>query len=127
MSPTTPPATASTPQTPMSVLYWLVGALFLSYLCVAMSMPTTAIQVATKLHMGNAMAVLAVGVAFATTIPTRGFAGRHADPKGGRHCIVPGPLLYALSSPLSTGDTWSQTAVPGFMVLIQGLLVLALV
>lgn len=53
MSPTTPPATASTPQTPMSVLYWLVGALFLSYLCVAMSMPTTAIQVATKLHMAT--------------------------------------------------------------------------
>lgn len=126
MSPTTPPATASTPQTPMSVLHWLVGALFLSYLCVAMSMPTTAIQVATKLHMGNAMAGLAVGVAFASTILTRGFAGRLADQKGGRHCMVLGLILYALSSLICIGATWIQAAVPGFLVLILGRLVLGL-
>lgn len=72
------------------------------------------------------MAGLAVGVAFASTILTRGFAGRLADQKGGRHCMVLGLVLYALSSLICIGATWIQAAVPGFLVLILGRLVLGL-
>lgn len=125
MSPT-PSAASPAAETPMRMLYWLVGALSLSYLCVAMSMPTTAIQVATTLHMGNAMAGLAVGVAFASTILTRGFAGRLADQRGGRHCMLQGLVLYALSSLICIGSTGIEATVPSFLVLILGRLVLGL-
>ena len=49
---------------------WLTLALFLSYLCVAMSLPVMSIYVTTRLGFGNALAGLAVGIAFASTILT---------------------------------------------------------
>ena len=54
---------------------WLTLALFLSYLCVAMSLPVISVFVTTQLSFGNALAGLAVGITFASTIVTRGMAG----------------------------------------------------
>ena len=67
---------------------WLTLALFLAYLCVAMSLPVTSLYVTIQLGFGNALAGLAVGVAFASTILTRGLAGRLADRRGGKTCLM---------------------------------------
>lgn len=107
-------------------LAWLAVALFLSYLAVAMSMPTTSVYVATSLHMGNALAGLAVGVAFASTIVTRGFAGRCADHQGGKRCMLYGLALYTVSGLLTAVVTWMTTPVAAFCMLLIARLTLGL-
>jgi MFS family permease len=77
---------------------WLTLALFLSYLCVAMSLPVTSVYVTTHLGFGNALAGLAVGVAFASTIATRGVAGRMADRRGGKTCAIRGLWIYVVAT-----------------------------
>ncbi|WP_338331257.1 arabinose transporter [Acetobacter sp. LMG 32666] len=121
------------PSTPITVqdkaphlLVWLAVALFLSYLAVAMSMPTTSVYVATSLHMGNALAGLAVGVAFVSTIITRGFAGRFADHKGGKRCMLFGLVFYTLSGALSAMVTWMPAAWAAFAMLMVARLTLGL-
>ena len=76
---------------------WLTLALFLSYLCVAMSLPVLSIFVTARLGFGNALAGPAVGATFASTIATRGMAGRTADQRGGESCMVRGLCLYTLA------------------------------
>lgn len=85
---------------------WLAGALFLSYLCVAMSLPVTSVYVTTRLGFGNALAGLAVGVAFASTILTRGLAGRHADHRGGKRCMIQGLWVYVLAGLVCAAAGW---------------------
>lgn len=108
------------------LLLWLAVALFLSYLAVAMSMPTTSVFVATSLHMGNALAGLAVGIAFFSTILTRGFAGRFADHQGGKRCMVYGLVLYVLSGVLAMAVTGMPTPWSGFGMLVLARLTLGL-
>ena len=48
-----------------------------------MSLPVTSVYVTARLGFGNALAGLAVGIAFVSTIVTRGMAGRIADQRGG--------------------------------------------
>ena len=85
---------------------WLATALFLSYLCVAMSLPVTSVYVTTRLGFGNALAGLAVGVAFASTILTRGLAGRHADHRGGKRCMIQGLCIYVLAGLVCAAAGW---------------------
>ncbi|AUH51678.1 arabinose transporter [Chromobacterium sp. ATCC 53434] len=73
------------------------AALFLSYLAVAMSLPATSIHVIDTLHFGNAAGGLAVGIAFLSTILTRGYAGRLSDLRGGKACMQRGLCWYALA------------------------------
>ncbi len=73
-------------------LYWLTLALFIAYLCIAMALPVISVFVTTRLGYGNGLAGLAVGIAFASTILTRGMAGRIADGRGSRYCMVRGLL-----------------------------------
>ena len=108
------------------LLLWLAVALFLSYLAVAMSMPTTSVFVATSLHLGNALAGLAVGIAFFSTILTRGFAGRFADHQGGKRCMVYGLVLYVLSGVLAMAVTGMPTPWSGFGMLVLARLTLGL-
>lgn len=108
------------------LLLWLAVALFLSYLAVAMSMPTTTVYVATSLHMGNALAGLAVGVAFVSTIITRGFAGRFADHKGGKRCMLYGLVFYTLSGVLAAAVTWLTVPWAAFGMLVVARLTLGL-
>ncbi|WP_331000138.1 arabinose transporter [Acetobacter garciniae] len=107
-------------------MVWLASALFLSYLSVAMSMPTTSIYVDTALHLGNAMAGLAVGVAFASTILTRSLAGRFADHHGGKPCMLWGLGLYAAGAIISALAAWHAAPLLAFGVLTLGRLVLGL-
>jgi MFS family permease len=67
---------------------WITLALFLSYLCVAMSLPVTSLYVSSQLDLGNALAGLAVGITFVSTILTRSLAGRLADHHGGKYALV---------------------------------------
>jgi len=91
---------------------WLTLALFLSYLSVAMALPVTSVFVATRLELGNALAGLAVGIAFGSTILTRAMAGRMADRQGGKRCMVRGLSLYVVA-----GVMCGAASLPGFSAL----------
>jgi MFS family permease len=104
---------------------WLTLALFLSYLCVAMSLPVTSVYVTTRLGLGNALAGLAVGIAFASTIVTRGMAGRIADHRGGKYCMIRGLGVYALAGLVCVAASWPGIpALAAYGVLVVGRLLL---
>jgi MFS family permease len=104
---------------------WLTLALFFSYLCVAMSLPVTSVYVTTRLGFGNALAGLAVGIAFVSTIVTRGMAGRIADQRGGKYCAIRGFCVYALAGLVCLAASWpGLPASAAYGVLIVGRLLL---
>ena len=104
---------------------WLTLALFLSYLCVGMSLPVTSVYVTTRLGFGNALAGLAVGIAFASTIATRGMAGRLSDRRGGKYCTIRGLWVYALAGLVGLAANWPALApLAAYGVLIVGRLLL---
>jgi MFS family permease len=104
---------------------WLTLALFLSYLCVAISLPVISIFVTTQLGFGSGLAGLAVGIAFASTILTRGMAGRMADHRGSKHCMVRGLWIYTIAGLVCVAAGWGGLpAAAGYAVLIAGRLLL---
>ena len=104
---------------------WLTLALFLSYLCVAMSLPIISVYVTTRLGFGNAFAGLAVGIAFASTILTRGIAGRLADHRGSKPCMVRGLWVYACAALVCGASSWPGLPAPAaYGVLLIGRLLL---
>jgi MFS family permease len=104
---------------------WLTLALFLSYLCVAMSLPVTSVYVTTRLGFGSAAAGLAVGISFASTILTRGMAGRMADNRGSKVCMVRGLWVYATAAVVCGTANWPGLPAPAaYGVLITGRLLL---
>lgn len=109
-------------------LVWMTLALFLTYLSVAMSMPAVAVHVSRTLGMGNVASGLGVGIAFLSTILSRGWAGRIADQQGGKVALFKGLYLYAAASCLCWA---SSLPVLGhgsgaYTVLMAGRLVLGL-
>ena len=106
---------------------WLTLALFLSYLSVATSLPVTSIYVSVSLGYGSALAGLAVGIPFATTIITRGMAGRMSDHQGSKQCMLRGLWTYTAAGVISMAATWSALP-PGaaLAVLVAGRLLLGL-
>ncbi len=111
----------------LRLVVWLTLALFLSFLCVAMSLPVTSIYVSTRLGFSNALAGLAVGVPFASTIATRGLAGRISDHRGGKYCMVRGLLVYSLAALVCLAASWPGFSSPAaYGVLIVGRLLLGL-
>ena len=104
---------------------WLTLALFLSYLSVGMSLPVISVFVTKGLGLGNALAGLAVGVAFASTILTRGVAGRMADHRGSKVCMVRGLGVYTLAALVCAAASWPGLPAPvAYGVLIAGRLLL---
>ncbi len=104
---------------------WLCLALFLSYLCVAMSLPVISVFVIRQLGFGNATAGLAVGITFASTIVTRGMAGRMADHRGSRICMVRGLWVYAAAGLVCAAACWpGLPVVAAYGVLVVGRLLL---
>ncbi len=123
----------STPTAPIRAdrslprLYWLTLALFIAYLCIAMALPVISVFVTTRLGYGNGLAGLAVGIAFASTILTRGMAGRIADGRGSRYCMVRGLLIYAVAGLVCGAAGWSGFPAPAaYGVLLAGRLLLGL-
>lgn len=106
-------------------IVWLTLALFLSYLCVAMSLPVTSVYVTTRLGFGNALAGLAVGIAFASTIATRGVTGQMSDRRGGKYCTIRGLWIYALAGLVGLAASWpALPPLAAYGVLIVGRLLL---
>ena len=66
----------------------LIAILFMSYLCVAMPLPIVPVFVTERLGLGNVWAGLGVGIAFFSTIATRGYAGRLADRGGAKVALA---------------------------------------
>ena len=109
----------------MPRVLWLTLALFLSYLCVAISLPVTSLYVITRLGFGGAAAGLAVGISFASTILTRGMAGRIADHRGSKSCMTRGLCVYALAGLVCAGASWQGFPNPvAYGVLLVGRLLL---
>lgn len=110
---------------PLRRLSWLTLALFLSYLAVAMSLPVISLFVEARLGLGNAAGGLAVGIAFLSTILTRGLAGRRADALGGGRVMREGLWIYAAASLVCLASGWGGLGRgPAFGVLLAGRLVL---
>lgn len=105
----------------------LAAILFLSYLCVAMALPVVPVFVTGTLGLGNVWAGLGVGIAFLSTILSRGVAGRLTDRGGGKAAVRRGLGLYlagALAS-LAAGLP-GLSAGPAYGILLAGRLVIGL-
>lgn len=108
-------------------LLLLVALLFIAYLCVGLSLPVVALHVTGTLHMSNAWAGFAVGVAFLSTILTRGYAGSLSDRQGSKSAVVRGLAFYVAGAlaACAAGSPW-LTPVMAFEVLVAGRLLLGL-
>ena len=108
-------------------LLGISGMLFLSYLAIAMPLPAVPVYVVHCLGLNSAWAGLAVGVAFLSTILTRGYTGGFADRMGGKPCMLRGLLLYALANLICLASVWPGLSVPAsYAVLIAGRLLVGL-
>ncbi|HET7268494.1 MAG TPA: arabinose transporter [Oleiagrimonas sp.] len=120
--------TSTSARDPALARLWLLAVvLFVSYLCVAIPLAVVAVYTADGLGLGNAWAGLAVGIAFASTIVTRGWAGGLADRRGAKITACWGLALYAAGALVSMVAGWLAVA-PGaaYAVLIAGRLLVGL-
>ncbi|MGD9921416.1 MAG: MFS transporter [Variibacter sp.] len=105
----------------------LTAALFLSYLTVAMSLPAVPVHVVEGLGLDNTWGGLAVGIAFLSTILTRGRAGAWSDRIGGKLTMQRGLLIYAAAGLICLLAAWPAPPVAAsYAVLIAGRLLLGL-
>ena len=120
------PPTAHTESSSRHV-YLLIAGLFISYFAIAMSLAAVPIHVVNGLHLSNAYGGLAVGIAFLSTILTRGHAGLRADQLGGKVCMQRGLLLYMAAGLVCLLSGLPQLNVPvAYTLLIAGRLLLGL-
>ena len=120
------PASTTTKDTALRHVVALTGALFPSYLTVAMALPAIPVHV-QQLGLDNVYGGVAVGIAFLSTILTRGKAGAYADRRGGKVAMQHGLLVYAAAGLICLASSW--TALPAsasFTVLVGGRLLLGL-
>ncbi|MGU3287900.1 arabinose transporter [Methylobacterium mesophilicum] len=113
------------PDRSLRCLYRLSLALFVGYLCIAMALPVVSVFVTARLGYGNGLAGVAVGIAFASTIVTRGMAGHVADGRGSRYCMLRGLVIYIAASLISAAAGWPGFPAPvAYVVLLAGRLLL---
>jgi MFS family permease len=118
---------ASTRQPAQARLVLLAAILFISYLCVGMSLPVVPIFVTGPLGLGNAWAGLGVGIAFLATVVTRAHAGTLSDSRGAKRATARGLAFYVAGAlvSLAAGLPW-LAPWPAFAVLIAGRLLIGL-
>jgi MFS family permease len=105
----------------------LTIALFLSYLSVAMALPAVPVHVVEGLGFDNTWGGLAVGIAFLSTILTRGHAGAWSDRVGGKLAMQYGLLIYAAAGLVCALAAWPYLSVTqSYVLLLGGRLVLGL-
>jgi MFS family permease len=111
----------------MTRLYVLAVILFVSYLTVAMALPVVPVFVVHDLGLSNALAGTAVGIAFLSTIVTRGYAGGVSDKRGAKLSMARGLVAYALGSAicLAAGLPGLPVSI-AFALLVFGRLVIGL-
>jgi len=108
-------------------LLLLTAILFVSYICVAISLPIVPIYVTGQLGLSNVWAGLAVGIAFLSTIVSRGNAGSLSDRRGAKLALALGLLFYAagalasLVAGLAFRAPWTA-----YLILLAGRLLLGL-
>ncbi|KAA0579358.1 MFS transporter [Azospirillum sp. Sh1] len=108
-------------------LFILAAILFVSYLCVAISLPVTPLFVAGTLGLGNFWAGLGVGSAFLATILTRSFAGNFVDGGGAKPAVARGLALYIAGGLVSlAAGLLPQLPWAAFCVLVLGRLLIGL-
>jgi MFS family permease len=105
----------------------LTIALFLSYLTVAMALPAIPVHVVESLGLDNTWGGLAVGIAFLSTILTRGHSGAWTDRVGGKLAMQYGLLIYAAAGLVCALTAWPDFSVTqSYTLLLVGRLVLGL-
>ena len=105
----------------------LTVALFLSYLTVAMALPAIPVHVVEGLGLDNTWGGLAVGIAFLSTILTRGHAGAWTDRVGGKLAMQYGLLIYAAAGLVCALAAWPDLeAGQSYTLLLVGRPVLGL-
>ncbi|HEY1609807.1 MAG TPA: MFS transporter [Paraburkholderia sp.] len=121
MHPTQPANTAT------RHLYTMIVGLFIAYFAIAMSLSAVPIYVVNSMHLSNAYGGLAVGIAFLSTILTRGAAGLRADRLGGKASMQRGLLVYVLAGVVCLLAALPQWSTPlAYAILIAGRLLLGL-
>jgi MFS family permease len=106
-------------------LMLLVAILFVSYLCIAISLPVVPVFVTQGLGLGNSWAGLGVGIAFLSTIASRGQGGAFADRRGAKPAVVLGLLFYVAGALISVvAGLPALAAAPAYLVLLAGRLCL---
>ncbi len=105
----------------------LTAILFLSYLCVGLSLTSVSLQVTRHLGLANAWSGLAVGIAFVATVLTRGLAGRVCDQRGPKVAVTRGLAAYVAGLAIAAlAGAAASTPVLAFAVLVAGRAVLGL-
>jgi len=126
-SQSTQSTTSSTRHPAQGRLLLLTAILFISYLCVGMSLPIVPIFVTGRLGLGNVWAGLGVGIAFLATVVSRAHAGSLSDRRGAKVAVARGLAFYvggavvSLIAGLSFLAPWTA-----FLVLIAGRLLIGL-
>ncbi|MEZ2127263.1 MULTISPECIES: arabinose transporter [unclassified Sinorhizobium] len=106
-------------------LLLLTAILFISYLCVAISLPIVPIYVTATLGFGNGWAGFGVGIAFLATIVSRGYAGGLSDGRGAKVAVQRGLALYVLGALVSlVSGLAANVPITAFITLIAGRLLL---
>jgi MFS family permease len=108
-------------------LLLLTAVLFISYLCVALPLTVVPVFVTERLGFSNVWAGLGVGIAFFSTIVTRGYAGNLSDRMGPKTALVRGLVLYVAGALISLlAGLLSAAPLTAFFVLLAGRLILGL-
>lgn len=108
-------------------IWVLVSVLFLSYLCVAIPLATVSVFVAVRLGLGSTLAGTAVGVAFLSTILSRGHAGALSDRRGPKFAVNRGLVYYGAGALLSlAAGIFAEMPWTAYAILILGRLLIGL-
>jgi MFS family permease len=117
----------STPDPAQARLWLLTAVLFVSYLCVGIPLAAIPVHVTERLGLSNVWAGLAVGIAFLTTIVTRGYAGTLSDRRGAKIAVVRGLGFYVVGALISLiAGLPALTPVTAFLALLAGRLLVGL-
>ncbi|MGE0062278.1 MAG: MFS transporter [Xanthobacteraceae bacterium] len=110
-----------------SRLLLLTAVLFVAYLCVAIPLPIVPVYVTGQLGFSNLWAGLAVGIAFFSTILTRGYGGALSDRRGAKLAVSRGLVVYIAGTLITAlAGFLSATPLTAYLVLLAGRLLLGL-
>jgi MFS family permease len=131
VSPTPTPPTPSPPAASGAaqdrILARLALVLFVGFLCIGLPLPVIPLFVKHSLGFNDVAVGASVGIQFLATVLTRGYAGRLADQRGGKHATMQGAMTCACAGAIYVVAALLPVGVGlKLAVLIVGRLVLGL-